>query len=48
MRNILEKVTKSSLIDNIIRSTGGGFGAELKSAGFDILIVEGKDLEEVL
>jgi aldehyde:ferredoxin oxidoreductase len=36
-------VTKSPLTGGIIRSTAGGsFGAELKSAGFDVLIVEGK------
>jgi len=36
-------ITKSPLTGAIIRSTAGGsFGAELKSAGFDVLIVEGK------
>jgi aldehyde:ferredoxin oxidoreductase len=36
-------ITKSPLTGGIIRSTtGGSFGAELKSAGFDVLIVEGK------
>jgi aldehyde:ferredoxin oxidoreductase len=36
-------ITKSPLTGGIIRSTAGGsFGAELKSAGFDVLIVEGK------
>lgn len=35
--------TKSPLTGGMFRSTaGGGFGAEVKSAGFDILIVEGK------
>ncbi len=35
--------TKSPLTGGMFRSTAGGdFGAELKSAGFDILIVEGK------
>ena len=35
--------TKSPLTGGIFRSTaGGGFGAEIKTAGYDILIVEGK------
>ena len=35
--------TKSPLTGGMFRSTaGGGFGAELKSAGFDVLIVEGR------
>jgi aldehyde:ferredoxin oxidoreductase len=35
--------TKSPLTGGMFRSTaGGGFGAEVKSAGFDVLIVEGK------
>lgn len=35
--------TKSPLTGTIFRScAGGSFGAELKSAGFDVLIVEGK------
>ncbi|MEI6128073.1 MAG: aldehyde ferredoxin oxidoreductase family protein, partial [Pseudomonadota bacterium] len=35
--------TKSPLTGGIFRSSaGGGFGAELKSAGYDVLIVEGK------
>jgi len=35
--------TKSPLTGGMFRSSaGGGFGAELKSAGFDVLIVEGK------
>jgi len=36
-------VTKSPLSGAFIRSTGGGaFGQELKSAGFDLVIIEGK------
>jgi len=35
--------TKSPLTGGYFRSSaGGGFGAEIKSAGFDVLIVEGK------
>ena len=35
--------TKSPLTGGIFRATaGGGFGAELKTAGYDILIIEGK------
>ena len=35
--------TKSPLTGGMFRSTaGGGFGAEVKSAGYDVLIVEGK------
>ena len=35
--------TKSPLTGSIFRATaGGGFGAEIKTAGYDILIVEGK------
>jgi len=41
-------VTKSPLTGGIIRSTAGGsFGAELKSAGFDVLIVEGRAAKPV-
>jgi len=36
-------VTKSPLSNAFIRSTGGGaFGQELKSTGFDLVIIEGK------
>ncbi len=35
--------TKSPLTGGYFRSSaGGGFGAEIKSAGFDVLILEGK------
>lgn len=40
--------TKSPLTGGMFRScAGGGFGAELKSAGFDMLILEGKAVKPV-
>ena len=39
-------VTKSPLSGTIASSNSGGFwGAELKRAGFDLIIVEGKSLK---